>query len=229
MIPPDQDAEFVCAMEDVLEVYHRPYDPRRPQVCLDETNRQLVRETRTPIPAAPGRPATSDYEYERNGTVNLFMMFEPLAGRRHVLVTERRTAKDYAHAIRYLLDVAYPQAEKVVLVQDNLNTHKLASLYDAFPPAEARRLCERLEVHYTPKHGSWLDMAEIELGILQRQCLGRRLPDRETVATEVAAWQHDRNAAGCRVNWQFTTADARIKLKRLYPIIEPVNSNVLDH
>lgn len=229
MIPPDCDAEFVCAMEDVLEVYHRPYNPRRPQVCLDETNRQLVRETRTPIPAAPGRPATSDYEYERNGTVNLFMMFEPLAGRRHVLVTERRTAKDYAHAIRHLLDVAYPEAEKVVLVQDNLNTHKLASLYEAFPPEEARRLCDRLEVHYTPKHGSWLDMAEIELGILQRQCLDRRLPDRATVETEVAAWQQDRNAAECCVNWQFTTADARIKLRRLYPIIEPVNSNVLDH
>jgi len=216
-------------MEDVLEVDHRPYNPRRPQVCLDETNRQLVRETRTPIPAAPGRPATMDYEYERNGTVNLFMLFEPLAGQRHVLVTERRTAKDYAHAVRHLLDVVYPEAEKVVLVQDNLNTHKLASLYEAFPPAEARRLCDRLEVHYTPKHGSWLDMAEIELGILQRQCLDRRLPDRETVANEVAAWQHDRNAAGCRVNWQFTTADARIKLRRLYPIIEPVNSNVLDH
>lgn len=229
MIPPDRDAEFVCAMEDVLEVYHRPYNPRRPQVCLDETNRQLVRETRTPIPAASGRPATSDYEYERNGTVNLFMMFEPLAGRRHVMVTERRTAKDYAHAIRHLLDVVYPEAEKVVLVQDNLNTHKLASLYEAFPPEEARRLGDRLEVHYTPKHGSWLDMAEIELGILQRQCLDRRLPDRETVATEVAAWQHDRNAAACRVNWQFTTADARIKLRRLYPIIEPINTNGLDH
>jgi len=216
-------------MEDVLEVYQRPYNPRRPQVCLDETNRQLVRETRTPIPAAPRRPATMDYEYERNGTVNLFMMFEPLAGQRHVLVTERRTAKDYAHAIRHLLDVVYPEAEKVVLVQDNLNTHKLASLYEAFPPEEARRLGDRLEVHYTPKHGSWLDMAEIELGILQRQCLDRRLPDRDTVATEVAAWQHDRNTADCRVNWQFTTTDARLKLRRLYPITEPVKSSVLDH
>lgn len=216
-------------MEDVLEVYHRPYDPRRPQVCLDETNRQLVRETRAPIPAAAGRPATVDYEYERNGTVNLFMLFEPLAGRRHVLVRERRTAKDYAHTIRHLLEVVYPEAEKVVLVQDNLNTHKLASLYEAFPPEEARRLCDRLEVHYTPKHGSWLDMAEIELGILQRQCLNRRLPDRETVTTEVAAWQNDRNAAQCRVHWQFTAADARIKLRRLYPSIEPVNSEVFDH
>ena len=216
-------------MEDVLEVYHRPYDPRRPQVCLDETNRQLVKETRAPIPTAPGRPVTVDYEYERNGTVNLFMMFEPLAGRRHVLVTERRTAKDYARAIRHLLDVVYPQAEKIVLVQDNLNTHKLASLYEAFPPQEARRLSERLEIHYTPKHGSWLDMAEIELGILQRQCLDRRLPDRDTVATEVAAWQHDRNLAECRVDWRFTTADARIKLRRLYPEIEPVNFNVSDH
>jgi DDE superfamily endonuclease len=229
VIPPEQDAEFVCAMEDVLEVYHRPYDPRRPQVCLDETNRQLVKETRNPIPAAPGRPATADYEYERNGTVNLFMMFEPLAGRRHVLVTERRTAKDYAHAIRHLLDVVYPEAEKIVLVQDNLNTHKLASLYEAFPPEDARRLSNRLEVHYTPKHGSWLDMAEIELGILQRQCLDRRLPDRDTVTTEVAAWQLDRNAAECRVDWRFTTANARIKLRRLYPVIEPVNSSVSDH
>lgn len=216
-------------MEDVLEVYHRPYDPRRPQVCLDETNRQLVKETRTPIPAAPGRPATADYEYERNGTVNLFMMFEPLAGRRHVLVTERRTAKDYAHAIRHLLEVVYPTAEKIVLVQDNLNTHKLASLYEAFPPDEARRLSDRLEVHYTPKHGSWLDMAEIELGILQRQCLDRRLPDRDTVTTEVAAWQSDRNAAECCVDWRFTTANARIKLRRLYPVIKPVNSHVSDH
>jgi DDE superfamily endonuclease len=229
VIPPEQDAEFVCAMEDVLEVYQRPYDPRRPQVCLDEASRQLVRETRTPMPAAPGRPATVDYEYERNGTANLFMMFEPLAGRRHVLVTERRTAKDYAHAIRYLLDDVYPEAEKVVLVQDNLNTHKLASLYDAFPPEEAARLRDRLEVHYTPKHGSWLDMAEIELGILQRQCLDRRLPDREMVAREVAAWQHDRNAAECRVNWRFTTAHARIRLRRLYPVIEPVNSRVSEH
>ncbi len=160
-------------MEDVLEVYHRPYNPRRPQVCLDETNRQLVRETRTPIPAAPGRPATMDYEYERNGTVNLFMMFEPLAGRRHVLVTERRTAKDYAHAIRHLLDVVYSEAEKVVLVQDNLNTHKRASLYEAFPPEEVRRLCDRLEVHYTPKHGSW------------RRCLATR-PQRRWLPRELA-------------------------------------------
>jgi len=204
-------------MEDVLEVYHRPYNPRRPQVCLDETNRQLVRETRTPIPAAPGRPATVDYEYERNGTVNLFMMFEPLAGQRHVLVTERRTAKDYAHAIRHLLDVAYPEAEKVVLVQDNLNTHTPASLYETFEPAEAKRLADRLELHYTPKHGSWLNMAEIELAVLAEQCLDRRLADRATLEREVAAWQAARNADGRGVDWRFTTEDARIKLTHLYP------------
>lgn len=229
MIPPDGNAEFVAAMEDVLEVYHRPYDPKRPVVCLDEASKQLVKETRVPIPATRGRPATSDYEYERNGTANLFMTFEPLAGRRRVKVTERRTAVDYARVVRELVDVHYPDAEKIVLVQDNLNTHRPASLYEAFPPEEARRIIEKLEIHYTPKHGSWLDMAETELSVLSRQCLDRRIPDRPTLAAEVAAWELDRNAAECKVDWHFTTADARIKLKRLYPVIEPVKPAMANH
>ena len=229
MIPPEQNADFVCAMEDVLEVYHRPVDPARPVVCFDEASKQLVKETRTPIPAAPGRPATTDYEYERNGTANLFMMFEPLGGKRHVQVTDRRTAVDYAHVIRDLVDVHYPHAEKIVLVQDNLNTHKPASLYQAFPPDEARRLMEKLEIHYTPKHGSWLNMAETELGILSRQCLDRRVPDQAFLAREVAAWEEPRNTAECKVIWHFTTDDARIKLHRLYPQIASVNSAKTDH
>jgi hypothetical protein len=229
VIPPEQNADFVCAMEDVLEVYHRPHDPKRPVVCFDESSKQLMKETRVPIPAAPGRPAIADYEYERNGTANLFMMFEPLGGRRHVIVTERRTAVDYAHAIQNLVDVQYPLAQKIVLVQDNLNTHRPASLYEAFTPDEARRLIEKLEIHYTPKHGSWLNMAETELGILGRQCLDRRLPDRPKLTTEVAAWERDRNEMKCQVDWQFTTADARIKLKRLYPVIKPINSGRSDH
>ena len=207
-------------MEDVLEVYQRPYDARRPQVCLDETSKQLIGETRLPVPAAPGREAREDSEYVRNGTVNLFMMFEPLAGRRHVRVTDRRTKKDFAETVKELADERYPDAEKIVLVMDNLNTHSPASLYEAFEPSEAWRLVEKLEIHYTPKHGSWLDMAEIELGILNRQCLDRRLADVETLRREVAAWEHDRNRRVTKVNWRFTTADARVKLKRLYPSIE---------
>jgi hypothetical protein len=229
VIPPEQNADFVCAMEDVLEVYHRPYDPKRPVVCFDEASKQLVKETRLPILAAPGRPATTDYEYERNGTANLFMMFEPLGGQRHVEVTERRTTLDYAQAIKQLLEEGYPEADKVVLVQDNLNTHKPASLYEAFPPEEARRLLEKLEIHYTPKHGSWLNMAETELGILSRQCLDRRLPDRATLTTEVGSWERSRNEEKCHIDWQFTTADARVKLKRLYPVIRPFSSDVADH
>jgi transposase len=220
VIPPQANAAFVCAMEDVLEVYTRPYDPRRPQVCLDETSTQLVAETREPIPAAPGQSARVDYEYERQGTANLFMVFEPLAGQRQVKVTERRTAIDFAQVIQELVDVQYPQAEKIVLVMDNLNTHKPASLYEAFAPAEARRLMERLEIHYTPKHGSWLNMAETELSVLARQCLDRRIPDSTTLTQEVAAWERQRNTAKCRVDWRFTTHDARIKLKRLYPSIQ---------
>jgi hypothetical protein len=220
VIPPQANAEFVCAMEDVLEVYTRPYDPRRPQVCLDEASKQLVAETRPVIPAAPGQPARVDYEYARQGTANLFMVFEPLAGQRRVIVTERRTAVDFAQVIRVLVDVQYPQAEQIVLVMDNLNTHKPASLYEAFAPAEARRLMERLEIHYTPKHGSWLNMAETELSVLATQCLDRRMPDSPTLTQEVAAWERQRNAAQCRVDWRFTTPDARIKLKRLYPSIQ---------
>jgi hypothetical protein len=220
VIPPQGNAEFVCAMEDVLEVYQRPYDPRRPVVCLDETSKQLVGETRTPVPAAPGQPRRIDYEYERKGTANLFMVFEPLAGQRHVKVTERRTAVDFAQVVRELIDEQYPQVEKIVLVMDNLNTHKVASLYEAFAPAEARRLLERLEIHYTPKHGSWLDMAETELSVLANQCLNRRIDSIKTLAREVRAWEQQRNQATCRIDWRFTTKDARIKLKRLYPSLQ---------
>jgi transposase len=206
-------------MEDVLEVYQRPYDPEQPVVCFDEQSRQLTKETRRAIPAAPGRPARVDYEYERNGTANLFMIFEPLAGKRRVKVTDRRTALDFAEVVRELVD-SYPTAEKIVLVMDNLNTHKMASLYEAFVPDEARRLVERLEVHYTPKHGSWLNMAETELSVMTKQCLRRRIPDKPTLVGEVAAWETSRNTARCRIDWRFTTANARIKLKRLYPSIQ---------
>ena len=207
MIPPKANAEFVCAMEDVLEVYTRPYDPERPQVCLDECSKQLVAETRSPLPAEPGQAERFDCEYERRGTANLFMLFEPLAGKRHVEVTERRTAVDFAHVVRDLADVHYPAAKKIVLVMDNLNTHRPASLYQAFAPEEARRLAERLEIHYTPKHGSWLDMAEIELSALATQCLDRRIADVETLTSEVAAWQARRNGDGSTVDWRFKTED----------------------
>jgi hypothetical protein len=207
-------------MEDVIEVYHRPYDPGCPQVCVDEGGKQLVGDIREPLPVRPGSPAKEDYEYERHGTANLFLAFEPLAGRRVVEVTDRRTAADFARFVKHLLDVVYPSARKVVLVTDNLNTHGTGSLYEAFEPAEARRLAERIEWHYTPKHGSWLNMAEIELSVLARQCLDRRIPDRDTLTREVAAWEARRNAAGVTADWQFTTADARVKLKRLYPTIQ---------
>jgi DDE superfamily endonuclease len=219
VIPPQANAEFVCAMEDVLEVYTRPYDPQRPQVCLDEASKQLGAETREPIPATPGQPTRVDYEYERKGTANLFRVFEPLAGQRRVQGTERRTAVEFAHLIQELVDEQYPHAEKIVLVMDNLNTHKAASLDEAFAPAEARRLMERLEMHYTPKHGSWLHMAETELSVLATQCLDRRIPDPITLIQEVTAWERQRNTDKCRVDWRFTTHDARIKLKRLYPSI----------
>jgi transposase len=221
VIPPEANAEFVCAMEDVLSVYVRPYDPERPVVCFDELSKQLVKETRKPIPPEMGKNEKVDYEYERNGTANIFMSFEPLAGRRSVKVTDRRTAIDFAHVIQELVDEKYPDAEKIVLVMDNLNTHKPASLYKAFEPEEARRILDRLEIHFTPKHGSWLNMAEIELGVLSGQCLDRRIPDQETLVREVAAWEKARNEEECKVNWQFTAEDARIKLKRLYPSIEP--------
>ncbi|AMV24082.1 hypothetical protein VT84_06775 [Gemmata sp. SH-PL17] len=189
-------------------------------MCLDETSKQLIRETRAPIPVEPGQPERVDYEYERNGTANLFMVFEPLAGRRRVKVTERRTKVDFAHVIRERVDEPYPTAEKVVLVMDNLNTHRLSSLYEAFTPEEARRLIGRLEVHYTPKHGGWLNMAETELSVLNNQCLDQRIGEKDELRTEVAAWEQRRNTTTCRVEWPFTTADARVKLKRLYPSIQ---------
>ena len=219
MIPPDANAAFVAGMEDVLEVYQRPRDPACPMVCVDETSKQLIAETRVPITAKPGRPARHDYEYERNGTANLFMMFAPLEGTRHVKVTDRHAAVDYAQVLKELSDTHFPKAEKIVLVQDNLSTHKPASLYEAFPAPEARRLVERFEWHYTPKHGSWLNMAESELGTLASQCLDRRIPDKETLIGEVAAWENRRNKNHTKADWQFTTADARVKLKRLYPAI----------
>jgi hypothetical protein len=206
-------------MEDVLDVYQRPYDPKRPLVCFDEGTKQQVKETRCPLPCAPGQVAKYDYEYERNGTSNLFMFFAPLEAWRHIKVTERRTMIDWAHCMRDLVEVHFPEAERIVVVMDNLNTHKLASLYEAFPPAEARRIAEKLEIHYTPRHGSWLNMAEIELSVLSRQCLNRRMPDQPTLRHEISAWETRRNDAASTVNWRFTTADARIKLHRLYPSI----------
>jgi hypothetical protein len=207
-------------MEDVLEVYKRPYDPKRPVVCLDETSKQLIGELVAPVPALPGQVARYDYEYVRNGGANIFMVFEPLGGKRDVEVTDRRTKKDWALCVRKIADQLYPDAEKIVLVEDNLNTHTPASLYEAFEPVEAKRLADRFESHYTPKHGSWLDMAEIELGILGRQCLARRIDNVEQLRFETKAWEAARNAAGKKVDWQFTTEDARIKLKRLYPSLE---------
>ena len=220
MIAPDANSAFVANMEDVLEVYQRPRDPERPVVCLDETSKQLIVETRAAVPAKPGRKARHDYEYERNGVANLFMLFAPLEGWRRVKVTDRHAAVDYAHVLKDLSDVHFPGASRIVLVQDNLSTHKPASLYEAFPPDEARRLVERFEWHYTPKHGSWLDMAESELGVLATQCLDRRIPNKQTLAREVAAWQDNRNKHHAKADWQFTTADARVKLKRLYPRFE---------
>ena len=204
-------------MEDIIEIYHRPYDSAYPVVCMDESPKQLIGEVHPPIPVKPGSVEKKDAEYVRNGTVEIFMEVEPLAGKRHVAVTEHRTKKDWAAQIKEMLDIRYPDATKVVLVMDNLNTHSTASLYEAFPPVEARRLAERLEIHYTPKHGSWLNIAEIELSVLQGQCLNRRIPDIETMRNEVNSWQTNRNNKIKKIDWQFTTTDARIKLKRLYP------------
>jgi len=219
-LPPKSDADFVWHMEDVLQVYQIPYDPTHPVVCLDEASKQLVGEVAIPVPAEPGRPARIDYEYERKGTCNLFMMCEPVRGWRHVRVTERRTRRDWAECIKELVDVHYPEAEKIRLVMDNLNTHSGVSLYEAFPPGEARRLLDRLEIHPTPKHGSWLDMAEIELRIMNRQCLDRRIDEAAVVRREVGTWEGDRNERSCRIHWTFTLAAARLKLKKLYPSIE---------
>lgn len=207
-------------MEDVLEVYHRPHNPKRPLVCFDEGSKQQTKETRLPLPAQPGSLAKYDFEYERNGTSNLFLFFAPLHMWRHVKVTDRRTMIDFAHCMRDLVDVHFPDAEKIVLVMDNLNTHKFASLYLAFPPEEARRIIDKLEIHHTPKHGSWLNMAEIELSVLHRQCLKARIPDQTTLISQVNAWQQQRNLQQSTVDWQFTTEDARIKLHRLYPTID---------
>ena len=207
-------------MEDVIEVYHRPHDPDRPVVCVDETSKQLIIEIRKPIPAKPGQPRRVDYEYKRNGTANLFMMFAPLEGWRDVKVTDQRAAVDYARMLKELSDTRFPKASRIVLVQDNLSTHKPASLYEAFPAAEARRLVGRFEWHYTPKHGSWLDMAESELSVLSSQCLDRRIPDKDTLIKQVNTWRNERNTKNAKADWQFTTADARVKLKRLYPPLE---------
>lgn len=217
-LPGEPNAEFVCAMEDVLDVYQRPYDPVRPQVCVDETSKQLIDEVRTPLPLRPGQPEIYDHEYKRNGTANLFMIVEPLTGACQVKVTDHRTRVDWAQLMRELVDVHYPQAEVIVLVTDNLNTHDNASLYAAFPPEEAKRIADKLEIHYTPKHGSWLDMAELQLSVLSRQCLDRRIPDRAMLEREVAAWVRDHQAKP--IEWRFTTEDARIKLKKLYPSIQ---------
>jgi transposase len=208
-------------MEDLLAVYHRPYDPQRPLICLDEKSKELHGEVAVPLPPKPGKPARQDYEYVRNGTANLFLWFAPLEGRRQVKVTERRTKRDWAELVRELVDVHFPEAEVIVLAVDNLNTHTLGALYEAFAPAEARRIATKLEIHYTPKHGSWLNMAEIELSILGRQCLNRRLPDHETLQWEVSAWEAERNARAAQMQWRFTAEDARIKLKHLYPTLLP--------
>lgn len=207
-------------MENILDVYKRPYDETHPLVCMDESSKQHIKETREPIPAKPGSVEKFDTEYERNGVSNLFMFFDPLEGRRHVVVTDQRTAVDWAHQIRYLVDDMFPHAKRISLVMDNLNTHTGASLYKAFAPAEARRILDKLEIHHTPKHGSWLNMAEIELSILSRQCLDRRIPDQDALKKEVAAWQEKRNAIARPMEWRFTTEDARIKLKKLYPTLQ---------
>ena len=219
-IPPKQNAEFVCAMENVLETYKRPYDPKNPVMCMDETSKQLVAETRTPRAAGPGKPARYDYEYERQGTANVFMFTEPLANWREATVTERRTKIDWAHAVRDILDGRYADANLVTTVMDNLNTHGPWSFYEAFEPAEARRLAEKIEIVYTPRHGSWLNTAEIEIGVLDRQCMSRRIGGAPILRRHVSSWNEDRNRSGGTVRWQFTTDKARVKLHRLYPQIQ---------
>jgi DDE superfamily endonuclease len=219
-VPPDADGEYVWRMEDVIQTYLLPYDARRPVVCFDEASRQLFGEVRPPQLAGPGRPAKVDYEYERKGTCNLFMMCEPLRGWRHVRVTDRRTRLDYAECVKELVDVHYPKAEKILLVQDNLNTHSGGSLYERFRPEEARRLLDKIEFHYTPKHGSWLNMAETEIGIVARQCLDGRLDSQSKVVQSVTPWEHRRNERQVRIHWTFTLAVARQKLRKLYPTIE---------
>ncbi len=214
---PEVSAEFVACMEDVLDLYEAPYDPKRPTVNFDETSKQLIAETRLPVPAAAGRVERYDYEYQRNGVRNLFMFCEPQVGWRHIAVTAQRTMQDFAQQMKWLVDERYPEAEVIRVVMDNLNTHKAASLYETFAPAEARRLLKQLEFHFTPKHGSWLNMAEIELSVLTRQCLDRRVPDEETLKREIRAYEKRRNEAKTTINWQFTSENARVKLHRLYP------------
>ena len=218
-IPPEQNAEFAAQMEDVLDVYERPYDEKRPLVCLDESSKQLIGETILPIPAEPGQPERFDHEYVRNGVMNLFMVTMPLLGWREVRVTDRRTMVDFAEVLRWLVEDIHDEAEKVVLVMDNLNTHRIASLDEAFEPQRARRIAEKLEIHHTPKHGSWLNMAEIELSVLARQCLDRRIETKEDLERHVAAWEEARNERGDQIVWRFTSKDARIKLGRLYPVL----------
>jgi hypothetical protein len=219
VIAPARNGEFVAHMEQVLDVYRRPYDACRPMICMDETPRQLIRETRAPLPPAPGRLARHDYEYERCGVCNLFVAVEPLAGRRRVQVTERKTKKDWALFVRELAGL-YPEAEKITLVMDNYQTHGVAALYEAFPPAEAKALWDRFEFVYTPKHGSWLNMAEIEVNVMTRQCLNRHIDNLDEMRDEVEAWQNSRNNANAHIDWQFTSHDARTKLKRLYPTLD---------
>jgi hypothetical protein len=219
VIPPKASADFVCHMEDVLEVYQRPYDPHRPLICMDETSKQLVGETRSPLRSVPGTPARYDAEYVRHGVANLFLFSEPLTGKRCVRVREQRTMQDWAHVMRELIEETYADAERIVLVMDNLNTHTPASFYATFQPDIAKRLSDKLEIHYTPKHGSWLNMAEIELGILSKQCLDRRIPNRARLKREVAAWESQRNQSKAKIKWQFQTKDARIKLHQLYPAV----------
>jgi hypothetical protein len=219
-IPPHADADFVWRMDDVLQTYQLPYDPWYPVVCFDEACKQLLGEVRPSQRPKPGKPARVDYEYERKGVCHQFMMCEPLRGWRHVHVTARRTRRDYARCIRALVEEYYPKAKKIRLVQDNLNTHDGASLYEAFPPQKARRILDKIEFHYTPKHGSWLNMAETEIGIMNRQCLDCRLDDQHKLATQVAAWESKRNAKNARIHWTFTLAAARQKLRKLYPSIE---------
>ena len=216
-------ADFVAHMEEILDLYAEPYDPQQPVVCFDETSTQLLAETRAPMPSRPGRTQRQDYEYRREGTRNLFLACEPLAGWRHVAVTQRRTMQDFAQQMRWLVDEAYPEVEVVRVVLDNLNTHRAASLYETFPAAEARRIAKRLEFHYTPKHGSWLNMAEIEFSVLSRSCLKQRLPDEDALGREVQALVRERNAARVGINWRFKTQEARTKLHHLYPFDSKVD------
>ena len=218
-LPDAPSGDFVCAMEDVLDVYTRPYDPKNPTVCIDEASKQLVGEVREPLPVVPGHPARFDSHYVRNGVANLFIMIEPLTGRCQVKVTEHRTKRDWAVVVKDLVDQHYPEADGITLMMDNLSTHKKSALYEVFPPQEAKRIADKIDIHFTPKHGSWLNMAEIGLSVLSRQCLDRRISTIQQLGKEVKAWLTDRNQKPTSINWRFTTKDARIKLTRLYPAL----------